>query len=66
MLKEQKHESFWVFSFPLLFCVSGFAFFFSMKIGFIVGNFPDAMHNRTPDVHCIEKLQMSKHYSKVA
>lgn len=26
--------------------------FLFVKIGFIVGNFPDAMNNRTPDVHC--------------
>lgn len=37
-----------------------------VKIGFIVGNFPDAMNNRTPDVHYQEKLQMSKHFSEVA
>jgi len=37
-----------------------------VKIGFIVGDFPDAMNNRTPDVHSQEKLQMSKHSSEVA
>lgn len=54
------------FFFPLFQCSACQALLLFVKIGSIVGNFPDAMNNRTPDVHCREKLQMSKHSSEVA